>query len=387
MARLRRLEQAGAVFTESLSSINSLRKRGFTISGNPTIADSPLGKCMSFDGTDDKAAIGKVSGTIKTVGCWVYLTSTSEEILDFDSGTTTLEASTGTLSVSNCADEVMYVNGSASATITAGTWNHVLFTTATGISITNLQVATDNTNFGQIKIRDLMMFNRALTTAEITALAQNNPFDYEKNVISEWDGATDVGYKNLGNHGTVVGATWNPSGGLNGRGAYEFDGVDDKINVPDSGTSSLDVTNGLSLFMWINPKQLKVGETTGIEKISTYQIGINSAGTMQGGLVTANKAWGWCGTTSIACITVNTWNFIGIVYNNITGYTYYHNGRNVGSGSDYTGDILKTDGALNIGLRFNNYFNGSIDKVMIFDRALTNLEVMDLYKKQKAGLR
>jgi hypothetical protein len=39
------------------------------------------------------------------------------------------------------------------------------------------------------------------------------------------------------------------------------------------------------------------------------------------------------------------------------------------------------------GLHGTSYFNGALAKPKLFDRALTNLEVMDLYKKQKAGLR
>ena len=37
-------------------------------------------------------------------------------------------------------------------------------------------------------------------------------------------------YTNASSDGTVDGAVWNATGGFDGLGAYEFDGVDDEIN-------------------------------------------------------------------------------------------------------------------------------------------------------------
>ena len=57
-------------------------------------------------------------------------------------------------------------------------------------------------------------------------------------------------YSGHNNHGNVSGATFNASGGQDGFGAYMFDG-NDVISVSDS--ESLDVTNELSISVWVKP--------------------------------------------------------------------------------------------------------------------------------------
>jgi len=163
------MQSVGSIWSEDFSDLQFLRDAyGAGVVGNPTPVESPYGRALSFDGSDDKIVIGLVHGTVKSLMMRVWLASTTEQILDFDSGTNFLSASAGTLSVATCADEVLYVNGAATATITAGGWRNIAFTTATGIAVSNLQVATDNTDFGEIICKDLIMFGRELSSTEIS---------------------------------------------------------------------------------------------------------------------------------------------------------------------------------------------------------------------------
>ena len=52
------------------------------------------------------------------------------------------------------------------------------------------------------------------------------------------------------NDGTVTGATWNSTGGYNGYGAYEFDGIDDKINM---NPISFNGIGDMTISAWIYP--------------------------------------------------------------------------------------------------------------------------------------
>ena len=163
------------VFSEDFSDLIFLRNR-FSVSGNPTPVRTRVGLGMSLDGTDDKIVIGNIVGTIKTFVIFCQIASTTEQIVDFDSGTNYLSASAGTLAVASCADEVLYVNGSAGATITAGVWRSIGFTTATGITVSNLQIGTDNTDFGQIRIAYLIMATREWSAQEFANLHKGEAF-------------------------------------------------------------------------------------------------------------------------------------------------------------------------------------------------------------------
>ena len=163
------------LITDDLSDINYLRQT-FSVSGNPTPVKTRMGHGLSLDGTDDKIVFGNVNGTLKTFLMFVQLASTTEQIADFDSGTNYLSASTGTLSVASCADEVLYVGTSQTATVGAGSMVLVGFTTATGITVSNLQIGTDNTDFGQIIVAKMILSGREWSSSEISNLALGRSF-------------------------------------------------------------------------------------------------------------------------------------------------------------------------------------------------------------------
>lgn len=61
-----------------------------------------------------------------------------------------------------------------------------------------------------------------------------------------------------GNNGTVSGATLTADRFGNANSAYDFDGVDDYIDIGDS--SSLDFSDGLAISTWINCDAFSIGQ-------------------------------------------------------------------------------------------------------------------------------
>ena len=169
------MQDPDCVFSESFSDLNYLRDN-YTVAGNPTPVDTAYGKGLSLDGTDDKIVFGNVPGTLKTFLMFVQLASTTEQIADFDSGTNYLSASAGTLSVASCADEVLYVGASQTATIAAGSMVLAGFTSSTGITVSNLQIGTDNTSFGEIIVAKMILSGREWSATEISNIAFNRSF-------------------------------------------------------------------------------------------------------------------------------------------------------------------------------------------------------------------
>ena len=91
---------------------------------------------------------------------------------------------------------------------------------------------------------------------EGTSLAMLN-LPFEGGSTSTWT----KDYTNYGNNGTVVSAVWNSTGGYDGKGAYEFDGVANGVNtdhleVDGDLTGDLNLSNG-SLLLWIKPDEFK----------------------------------------------------------------------------------------------------------------------------------
>lgn len=174
------------------------------------------------------------------------------------------------------------------------------------------------------------------------------------------------------NDGAVTGATLNTTGGKYGS-AYEFDGVDDEIEINDD--ANLDIlSNRMSYGGWVNLD--KLGSNIGV-------MDKRNAGQGQYNLIILTSSQFacriWNATSNINqvntfSVPINTWTHLFCVYNG-TDIIGYANGNKISS-SIHTGNI--PDGTANnqIGVAYaNNPFNGSIDEVRIWNKALTQTEI------------
>ncbi|MFH0870343.1 MAG: LamG domain-containing protein [archaeon] len=180
-------------------------------------------------------------------------------------------------------------------------------------------------------------------------------------------GAFDDG---KGNQGSIVNATLT-SGKV--RDGYRFDGYGDYVKVNDS--NSLDLTNSFTISAWIYPAETQQGYV--VCKYGAYMIQFQGVNTSQGG-IWINGTWtALVSTTSF----LNEWTHVVFTYNG-TRAIIYKNGAQTGSASTTSlADINTKDlyiGAKNSTDRTRD-FNGSIDEVGVWNRALSSTEVADLY--------
>ena len=78
-------------------------------------------------------------------------------------------------------------------------------------------------------------------------------------------------------------------------------------------------------------------------------------------------------------ITLNDWQHVAVVYDG-TDMNFYVNGNYISS--EYIGSpVIDTAGDVRIGMRFdtNRNFNGTIDDIRIYDIALSDSEIMNIY--------
>ena len=189
-----------------------------------------------------------------------------------------------------------------------------------------------------------------------------------------------------GNHGTLTnmdpGTDWVPSGG---KLALDFDGVDDNVNA-GTGFKLVDLTSK-TISAWIN-------------KAGSSQKGIvdkefDNAGGNYGGwgfwTQTNNKLWWWNHANKDIkdngpnSISLNQWNHVSIAWDSAqNSASFFINGIKNSTISDST-IVEKPSGnaQLLIGSMRNNLatfqFDGQIDDVRIYNRALTPQEILLLY--------
>ena len=205
------------------------------------------------------------------------------------------------------------------------------------------------------------------------------------------DMAGNTAYDRSGNNnnGTLTNGPTRAIGKI-GHG-LSFDGVDDYV---DSGTASvLDDLGPVSISAWIYPRsegESGVGAivtkdtalTSGYWLLRMYSAGINSLSFIKNYSTTDLII-----ATADNAITLNTWQHITLVWDGSSSAVnakIYINATEASYVQQQNGvDTKNSDNALNlyIGNRGNSNitFDGSIDDVRIYNRALTSDEVKRLY--------
>jgi len=193
-----------------------------------------------------------------------------------------------------------------------------------------------------------------------------------------------------GNNGTVNGATLTTDRFGVVNKAYNFDGINDFIDLQNL-TSNLN----FSYSLWFNASEIKEyllagGNLIGGKIISkftndlTFPNGWESEINPQSNLIaTGNGVTG--GFANTDSINVNTWYNVVFVYNSASNNVlYFINGRSAGSIANF---LINSNGInIRLGARANltpNFFYaGKIDDIGIWNRALSDCEIQDLYNAQ-----
>ena len=103
-------------------------------------------------------------GTMKSICFWVKPDTNGENMINTDGGSHTITASSGTISAGGFGSPTIYVDGSASTTLTANTWQFIAVTTATGFSASDFKTYRDLNGM----IDEIMVYSSELSSAEVT---------------------------------------------------------------------------------------------------------------------------------------------------------------------------------------------------------------------------
>jgi hypothetical protein len=206
------------------------------------------------------------------------------------------------------------------------------------------------------------------------------PFEGNGN---EANNATD--YSGYGNNGTVIGATWNRTGGKIG-GGYEFDGEENYILAT---SNTLKILNNFTILFWA-----KTDETLSEESNAWFSgvgndnedFGIGWQGWSDGWSVEFyNSSYDRLVTDSVDIyVNVDTWYHIAGVYDG-SYLRLYVNGTEISSTNVGSHSNIATDQGVIIGGYRNVYWNGSIDEVRIYNHTLSPEQIWANYQAGLAG--
>ena len=189
------------------------------------------------------------------------------------------------------------------------------------------------------------------------------------------------------NHGRLVGPKWIVDGRFGG--AYRFDGRDDYIDCGDD--ASLQITGELTYSVWFRASSNHTGNLVSrrargdtANDIASH-LTLRDTGGMTAGIVGPVFAPGKGAHYPLGVpLSDGGWHHAAMVYRPDTSLALYIDGA--------LAEVI-TDGifpSLNpkplpvrVGVADSKfYFNGDIDEVMIFDRALSEAELQQLYSAQ-----
>jgi hypothetical protein len=222
-------------------------------------------------------------------------------------------------------------------------------------------------------IRDFRVYNRKMTPAEIAShsgLIAHWQFNETSGTI-----ANDLAVAN--NDGTYVG---NPTLGVQGSNTAANGTAVNLNGTSQSVTSGAKLLNGLSKFTlaaWIRPDKItpdvsflgqngliEFGIDTGLGKLDLW--------TNSGGALVANHQ-----------LALAKWSHVAAVGTG-TGLKIYVNGVEVGSGGSATKSYGTNSGIFKVGEGVlnpsGNYFDGRVDDVRVYSRALCPAEIESLYQ-------
>ncbi|MFH0908834.1 MAG: LamG-like jellyroll fold domain-containing protein [bacterium] len=230
-------------------------------------------------------------------------------------------------------------------------------------------------------IDEVKVYNYALTANDISKAYSN---DYN-GLVAHWrmdegGGAIVADSAGNGNNGTLLGAAaW---GAGKCGGAVQFDGIDDYV---DCGNSALlKPTKNITISMWVKPAAIQ----------KTYADLFGGHANNQGYVIQQhlimtneflfvyNNGSGWQGGNVLTQLKAGQWNFF-VVQKDGNKVRHYLDGKLTGE-TDVTGDIYYLAGErIYIGEGYipgQRNFNGLIDEVKMFDRALSADEIWNEYK-------
>ena len=188
------------------------------------------------------------------------------------------------------------------------------------------------------------------------------------------------------NSGSIVGNV-NYAPGSRGLAA-NFDGTSDYINV--NHDASLEVSNQITMSAWVNKRSLNTSDPILIKENNKYGLYTRDNKVRFYGRKGAANTDGIFPTgptfESNGNITLNNWHHIAVTADGSAARIYIDGQLDNSIIQD--GSFIASSGVMQIGgeQSANSYFDGLIDNLRIYNRALTESEIQELYELEEPSV-
>ena len=201
-------------------------------------------------------------------------------------------------------------------------------------------------------------------------------------LVAQWkfdEGSGAVACDSSGNGNTATlgnGPLW--TAGKVGNALY-FDGVDDNLVV--AASNSLNLSSSFTLSAWVNPASASTDFRSIVTKNYKYYLYASVAGYCGNGSPLGGVSGGAGHTVCHPSpLAINTWTHLAVTYDGST-LTLYRNSVAVAT-SNFSGTLSPSTGTLQIGAsQYGEHFQGLIDEVRIYSRALSVTEIQAIYQQ------
>lgn len=392
-----------------------------TLSGAtlPAWVSGKRGNALYFDGISSRVNLGNITTASTTsVSVWIKTSSAGQKPILSNRGSGAYIGISG-------GRFFIYDNSATPASLTStrsinnNEWHFLVWTSNSATSTlyidgildtTTSQIRGPDTGTGYIGfdspnleyfpgyIDDLRLYNRALSATEVVNSYKSGQITRKvvtnQGLVGYWsfnDGRGLTAGDSSGNNNTVTltgttTPTWVP--GKKGS-ALSFDGISSRAVI--SGPTM--VPSGATQFTvaaWAK-KNTSAG---GMVAYKNGPFFLNMGTVLGNSGFVVHTSGGWAGAQGVTNLNVGQWYHLALTYNsNNSLISVYVNGKLDGTGVQ-TGGIGSAIDCIGIGYSSDSgcsvsntsYFNGSVDDLRLYNRALTASEIYNLYKQNETKL-
>lgn len=240
-------------------------------------------------------------------------------------------------------------------------------------------------NLTNMSVDDVRVYNRALSSADVSTLYNFAPGPVGYWNLDEKSGTTASDISGNGNTGTLTNGPQWTSGKVGG--ATNFDGTNDYVSIPDGGVADplrMNNTTDLTIGAWVNIDNLAAsGQHFILSKYSFnshigYSLLVNSNGTVRFDINGGTNS-----KTTTTTIAANKWYYITGVLSGGNIMTIYFNGIPQAAFSITSTTLSSYNAFFTIGSPSDNPGNdgyslsGKIDEVKVYNYARTQKQVVE----------
>jgi hypothetical protein len=239
----------------------------------------------------------------------------------------------------------------------------------------------DSSEYFQGRIDDVRIISRVLASTHIQDLFVETSRELTR-YYPFYGTANNLMGSN--SHGTVQNSASSATGRSGSSGhSYEFNGINQYIEVPYSSGMDITAPSDFSISLWVRPSTLHNGGLFSMRGTASTHHQLRTMLSDNGSIEFSQERYGEGFTTILSSdnYTANAWHHLVFIQDNAT-MKIYLNAKQVASGS-FSATTTNPSQLVDLGLdrttQTNRYLNGRLDDVRFYPRTLHASEISALY--------